>query len=547
MKEVILSPGSRCAPLTLAFVRHPLINTRTISDERSAAFIALGISQQSQNTTCLVCTSGSAAYNYAPAIAEAYYENIPLLILTADRPPEWIGQRDGQTIQQENIYGKHVKASYSLPVDYNHPDSRWHIERIINEAINISQEYPKGPVHVNIPLREPFYPEGPIVFDKHVKIFERIAGEPALNEQTWIGLLKIYGSCSKVLIVGGQTDPESSLCQELSVLSEKQSIPVVGDIISNLYQGKTIRHHDVILSSMDEGKIQALCPDLLITFGRSVISKNLKMFLRKNKPAHHWHIQLAGHVSDTYQSLTRIISVSPQYFIRSLNDQAGNSIRDAGFKNLWEAEERKASAYLTGFFARPNLFNEFGSLSLVFRALPENSILHLANSMPVRYANYLGLPQSKSNISIYANRGTSGIDGVISTAVGAALCTRKTVTVITGDMAFFYDRNAFWNNYIPSNLRIVILNNHGGGIFRMIDGPGKQPELAEYFETKQNLIADNTAKDFNLDYSLCKDEMHLTAALEQFFMESPRSKILEIETGSSTNTEVFKNFKSSIP
>lgn len=139
MRDMVLSPGSRCAPLTLAFVRHPDINTKTISDERSAAFIAIGIAQQTLLTTGLVCTSGSAAYNYAPAIAEAFYQQIPLLILTADRPPEWIDQLDGQTIKQESIYGKHVKASYSLPVDYSHPDSKWFIERTLSEAINLSQ------------------------------------------------------------------------------------------------------------------------------------------------------------------------------------------------------------------------------------------------------------------------------------------------------------------------------------------------------------------------------------------------------------------------
>lgn len=546
MKEVILSPGSRCAPLTLSFVRHPEIETKTISDERSAAFIALGISQQTKRTTGLVCTSGSAAYNYAPAIAEAFYQQIPLLIFTADRPPEWIDQLDGQTIRQDAIYGKHVKASYTLPVDTTHPDSQWHITRIISEAINLSQEFPEGPVHINVPMREPFYPESPIVYDKKIKVIERTEEEKILREDTWNSLLKAYKEASKILIVAGQADPEHHRNSMLDTFVRKNNVPLLADIISNLNKGSIINYHDSILSSKNEELHKKLSPDLLITFGKSVISKNLKVFLRKHKPAQHWHIQPGGYIADTFQSLTKIIPVSPDYFFETLSQKLNQSSPRHSYFKLWEDEEKRAKENLGLFMEKENPFNEFSSLNLVFQALPDNSILHLANSMPVRYANYIGMSEYKNGIHVYANRGTSGIDGVISTAFGTALTTDKLVTVITGDMAFFYDRNALWNNYTPSNLRIIILNNHGGGIFRIIDGPNQQPELDEYFETKQKLIAENTAKDHNLDYALCKSSVQLSSMLDEFFKPDTRSKILEIETDSKTNAEVFKNFKRSI-
>ena len=158
IENVIISPGSRSAPLTLAFARHENLNCKVVADERSAAFVALGIAQQTGKPVVLICTSGSAAYNYAPAIAEAYFQQIPLLVLTADRPPEWIDQLDGQTIRQNNIYGKHVKESYTLPVDLSHKDAIWHVGRIVSEAINLSKTYPFAPVHINAPFREPFYP-----------------------------------------------------------------------------------------------------------------------------------------------------------------------------------------------------------------------------------------------------------------------------------------------------------------------------------------------------------------------------------------------------
>jgi 2-succinyl-5-enolpyruvyl-6-hydroxy-3-cyclohexene-1-carboxylate synthase len=158
VNNAIISPGSRNAPLTIALVRHPEISTKSISDERSAAFIALGIAQNLKAPVAVCCTSGSAAYNYAPAVAEAFFQEIPLIILTADRPKEWIHQYDGQTIYQTDIFGKHVKKSFEIGADYSHPDSVWDIERTINEAVNLAKSYPQGPVHINIPLREPFYP-----------------------------------------------------------------------------------------------------------------------------------------------------------------------------------------------------------------------------------------------------------------------------------------------------------------------------------------------------------------------------------------------------
>jgi 2-succinyl-5-enolpyruvyl-6-hydroxy-3-cyclohexene-1-carboxylate synthase len=190
---------------------------------------------------------------------------------------------------------------------------------------------------------------------------------------------------------------------------------------------------------------------------------------------------------------------------------------------------------------------EFEAIRDVMQLLPQDSILHLANSMSVRYANYIGLETFGNNqprARVFANRGTSGIDGSTSTAVGAALANPdQIVTLITGDLAFFYDRNAFWNNYLPKNLRVVLLNNHAGGIFRIINGAKDQPELAEYFETHQPLNAHNTAKDFKLAYHLIKDRETLKNELAQFFHESEQAKIVEIETNSSQNAAVLQAFK----
>ncbi|MEQ9437613.1 MAG: 2-succinyl-5-enolpyruvyl-6-hydroxy-3-cyclohexene-1-carboxylic-acid synthase [Cyclobacteriaceae bacterium] len=554
IRRAVISPGSRSAPLTIALVRHPDIQTYTVSDERSAAFIGLGMARQHQSPVALVCTSGSAAYNYAPAIAEAYFQQIPLVVFTADRPPEWIDQLDGQTIRQQGIYGKHVKAGYELPVGQTEMDF-WYATRQVAEAINLSQTAPYGPVHVNVPIREPFYPEKneEINFDPAVKVVRTVPGSLALSAVQLQQLQTEWNGYERKLIVAGQQPLHSELSEVVGSLSQQQQIPVVADIISNLHPASAaIKHADNFLSAGDDEAFTALRPDLLITFGLSVISKNLKIFLRKNRPQAHWHIQPSGTAADTFQSLTRVLHTEPASFFQQTKSWEVSS-RAAGFYQAWATKEQQITKKLQTFFEQPEVSaSEFQAVFEVLKQLPDQTNVHLANSMAVRYANLIGLPGHQSQIEVWANRGTSGIDGSSSTAVGAALASDRLNVLITGDLAFFYDRNAFWHNYSLPNLRIVLLNNHAGGIFRMIDGPRQQPELEEYFETKQSLKAKNTARDFGmeyhqLDFTRTDTADKLNALLPGFFHgSSDHAKLLEIVTDSEANASVFRQFKNMI-
>ncbi|MDN5203228.1 2-succinyl-5-enolpyruvyl-6-hydroxy-3-cyclohexene-1-carboxylic-acid synthase [Fulvivirgaceae bacterium BMA10] len=545
ISEAILSPGSRCAPLTLAFVRHPKINTRTIGDERSAGFIGLGLALKSKTPTVLVCTSGSAAYNYAPAVAEAYFQQIPMVIFTADRPPEWIDQLDGQTIRQQQIYGRHVKKSYELPVDQEHPDAQWHVNRIVNEAINESKSFPPGPVHINAPFREPFYPstDEAFKFDQDIRIFEEESCTAKLSESQIELFSKKLGN-KRILILAGQDTLNIKLLEHLNEFSQKHHVPVIGDVISNCHSADNIiQHQDAFLAVRSNDFRKNLSPDILITFGKSVISKQLKIFLRELDIDEHWHLQIAGEVADTFQQLTKIIRVAPEVFFQEIKSKSsGNEASHTYLMHWKQSNETAGKTFSETFFNQE--FSEFEAVKELMSTLPSNSDLHLANSMPVRYANYVGLKDK--SIEVYANRGTSGIDGSNSTALGTALGTKRITTLITGDMAFFYDRNAFWNNYIPANLRIVILNNHGGGIFGLIKGPSQQPELAEYFETEQPLFAESLSKEYGLDYYHCKTRGELISYLPSFFKMGTKAKILEIETDKNINKRIFATFKSNI-
>jgi len=554
VQNVVISPGSRSAALTLAFARHRGIKTKVIPDERVAGFIGMGMAQYSGQTVALVCTSGSAAYNLAPAIVEAFFQEVPLLILTADRPKEWIHQQDGQTIYQNELYGKHVKKSFELPADYTHPDSQWYIERVLNEAINLSQASPKGPVHINVPIREPFYPapDEKITYDRNVRLVERLETQPTLSTETWHRLQEEFENTPRVLVAVGQLPPQSALWNVLKEFSEEMGVPVLGDIISNIPADEAfVRHHDVFLRAKNYDQLADLQPDLLITVGDSFISKNLKLFLRKHAPARHWHIKPTELLIDTLQTLTLQVPVEPVYFFQKLLEdidyqqfvhQDDESEERAIFREKWLQTEREAKRKLAQFLRQETRWNEFAVVDTIMNSLPENCVLHLANSMPVRYANLVG---ASAAVEVFANRGTSGIDGCTSTAVGAAMMTDKLVFLLTGDVSFFYDRNALWHPHLPANVRIVLFNNNGGNIFRLIDGPSAQPELETYFETRHYTSARSAAEEAGLTYLQLNEAQKesFSVVWDMFLNEDNTPKLLEIFTDPVRNGEVFQAYR----
>jgi len=529
ISKAIISPGSRNAPLTLAFVRHPEIRTFVIPDERSAGFIGLGMVLEDMVPVVLICTSGSAVLNYGPSIAEAFFQRVPLLVVTADRPPELIDQQDGQTIYQEGVYGKHVKKSYHFDPGYSTGKSAGIISESIQEAVIHATNYPPGPVHINLPFREPFYPGKDEKFGySKIKLIDQPINSFLLPNSDWVDLETQWNQSKRILVLGRQSNPDELL---LGLLEElPKNVVLAGDIISNLHKlEKTIRRLDTIPEDRN------LIPDLLVTFGNSGISKRLKLFLRKHPPQNHWHIQPAGIVADTYQSITRVIHTTPEIFFTQCK-KWGSPVDDTFLKKWNNTEE--ISEKIFNDLLQTNDFGEFSAVNTILKFLPPDSCLHLANSLSVRLASYIGLRDP--SIKVYANRGTSGIDGSNSSATGMALISNNPVVLITGDMAFFYDRNAFWHNYNPENLFIIVLNNHAGGIFGVIDGPSGLPELQEYFETNQRLTANNLANEHQLDYSRAETQDQLNKALEHFFTPGNGPKILEIITELDNNKTIFR-------
>ncbi len=535
VEKAVVSPGSRCAPLLIGFGRHPDIETISVTDERSAGFMGLGLAQQSGKPVVLVCTSGTAAQNFTPTVTEAYYQNVPLIVLTADRPPEWIDQWDGQTIRQKNLYIDHIKGSFVYDEDSTD---------VAKKALELALEGAPGPVHLNIPIREPFYPES---LDDNVLTTEtrRAQRKDKINKienAVWIEFESILNSSDKVLVLGGQLEPNSQLVELLKQLD----VAVTGDVISNLHGvDGVIKSSDLIFKTDDE----SLMPDFLVTLGRSVISKNLKLCLRKHKPKVHWHIGL-GMVGNPFQSLTKTVAISPEVFLKEwIEKKQKNRLATKGTEIIKKINDK--SAYFSSLLDQQKMVNEklrslleesdfnyFSAVKKVIQGLPKNSVLHLGNSMPVRIANFIGL--NDPTIDVWCNRGTSGIDGVLSTAVGHSLAEpNRKHTLIIGDLSFFYDRNGLWLNHeFPNNLQIVILNDSGGGIFNMIPGPSSQGNLRELFTTQHQRTAKLTAKEFNMNYQGA-------ASIEE--ITGWESGILEIFTDMKTNTETFRKIATKAP
>ncbi len=549
MGDIIISPGSRSAPLTVSFCRHPDLRCRVVMDERAAGFMALGLAQQTGKPVGLICTSGTATLNYGPAVAEAFYQQLPLLIFTADRPPEWIDQQDGQTIRQQNLYFPHCRGSFNLPVDYTHPDARWHAERIISEAINRALGPIAGPVQINVPLREPLYPAADQAVEPQPnrKIIRTVAVQASLAKADWQKLRSTWQQAGKKLIVGGM---HPAAPPALDRLQHDPSVALIADLTANVHQtGGRLPYWELALETKSAPIRERLAPDLLVTFGGPVVSKTLKSLLREYQPRSHWHIEPGGQIIDTFQSLTQVIPLNAATFFETLAhlaDQPGGDHVPAGapstYFDAWRSLGQKAHKLLVSFMAEAP-FNEFQAAYDCLQALPEASRLQLSNSMPIRYANLIGLPER--NIQVNSNRGVSGIDGCLSTAVGAAWTTERITTLITGDLAFFYDRNGLWHSHVPANLRIIILNNHGGGIFKLIDGPTSlsAAELEAYFFTPHPLTAKNSAADFDCDYFYCQDRPTLNQQLNEFFAPRRNAAILEIDTDSTVNAAAYRQFK----
>lgn len=552
IEYIIVSPGSRNAPLNISFNEDDRFTCISVPDERVAAFIALGIGQQTGKPALICCTSGTAALNYAPGIAEAYYQQIPMLVITADRPPEWTNQGNGQTINQTNVFNNYIKKSYDLPVSINHSNDAWFTNRVISEAIEQTMNYGvSGPVHINMPFREPLYGKTDYSGQSLPKTTVTTITTPKLTEETIENLKAIWDKSESILILAGvlpiYEGLSSQLCEVLVNLTEKDKrIVVLTETTANLYHPNFCPSVDRLIDSLEyPSETRAFKPDLLITIGHSVISKKIKAFLRPNtsddQPFHRttWHISEENFHLDTMQSLTHHIPMSPNAFFDQIEPLITLQSNDTYSKRWQNRNKATENAHLD--YLKTCQWSDMKAFEHILKALPLNTNLQMGNSSAVRYVL---LFTQRKDVIYNSNRGVAGIDGCTSTAIGAAIVNNRPTTIVTGDISFFYDSNAFWNSHLPENLRVILINNGGGNIFRIITGPNETNQLEDYFETHHNLQSKHIANLYNLNYYQATSEETLAEALKTFYnkQDNGRPAILEIQTPRFENDKVLKRY-----
>ena len=545
IQYIIISPGSRNAPLNISFNNDERFTCISVPDERVAAFIALGISQQTHQPALITCTSGTAALNYAPAIAEAYYQQIPMLIVTADRPPEWTNQGNGQTINQTNVFNNYIKKSYHLPVEIHHENDEWFANRIISEAIEQTTNYGTfGPVHINMPFREPLYNLVNIE-EKQPKITKTITPTFQLSQNAKSELSEIWNNSEKILVVAGLLPLNHGLNELLKQLTKTDNrVVVLSETTSNLHFENNYPYIDRLIDGFSETEKENFRPDLLITIGHSIISKKVKAYLRKHQAKSTWHIGNEQFHLDTMQGLTHHIPASPfDFFTSFININNISNNENERFKNyskFWRQRDLKIKINHDKFL-KTCQWSDMKAFEIFLKALPKETNLQMGNSSAVRYVQ---LFEQRKDLTYNSNRGVAGIDGCTSTAIGAAIATKKPTTIVTGDISFFYDSNAFWNSHLPENLRVILINNGGGNIFRIIKGPDTTEHLENFFETHHNLQSQHIANLFDLTYYQATNETDLEKILPKFYeqQKNNRPAILEIMTPRFENDKVLKGY-----
>lgn len=511
VKNIVICPGSRNAPLSISCARSGLFQLDAVPDERSAGFIALGRAIRTQTPVALLCTSGSALSNFYPAVVEAFYQRVPLIVLSADRPADLLDRWDGQTIRQNALFGSHVKASYCTPEQYETIEA---FGKISAEAVQHATDGIPGPVHINVPLQEPLYPASDRAFMKQAPVGLSTKAQlksPAIPDLTGKKVFMLRG-----FHLGRNRVSHDYPAQYCDLMSGFASSPVPEQVF--MLDRKDLK--------------EAMQADVLLSDGAAILPKAMKAYFRQYPPEQHYHFSEQGDLADPFFSSPQLIKASLDEIIA---EQSQNW--NQAYAESWDSWSTSMKNHESEFWTDAG-YGEFSASRHFLSRLEPDSVLHVANSMPVRYASFLRSQTER----VYCNRGTSGIDGCVSTALGMAASDEKMHYLMIGDVAFFYDSNALWNHLPKKNLKILLQNNGGGGIFRLIDGPAKQPELEEFFETAHQRNAEALCANLGCAYIRAENQEELIAGLESM-QKQEGPVVLEVFTNKLENQSFFNQYK----
>lgn len=519
IRHIVLCPGSRNAPIVHSLAIDGNFSLHSVTDERSAGFYALGIALKLDRPVAVCCTSGSALLNLHPAVAEAYYQRIPLLVLSADRPEAWIGQMDGQTMPQVGVFASLCAYATTLPLGEGDEDL-WLCNRRINEAL-LTLERRQAPVHINIPLAEP-------LFDFNT---------PTLPTPRRIELLPTHAEdiralaqeAERPLIIVGQLPPDQARHIEPQLMALVPHGVVLGEHLANLQQA--IGNADALLATIQEEQRASLHPDLLITIGGHIVSKRLKQWLRSTPPKWHWHISPEVEVIDLFAGALTHIGSEELWLSPPTTSQ--QTLLKTPYQEVWH----NLSTRLAPPAALP--YSGARAVGELMERLPKGSTLHLGNSMSVRLAQLYPLPQG---VSVQCNRGINGIEGSLSAALGYASADSGLNFILLGDLSFFYDMNALCLA-LPPSVRIVVLNNQGGGIFSALPQMPKDAPSFPFITGQQQRSARLWAEDSGLTYHSVRNEEELRKAMDTLLApKTERGILVEVHTETETDHIVLRHY-----
>lgn len=536
VKDVVCSPGSRNAFLLQEADSLEGVRCHIVVDERSAGFIALGLALAASRPVALICTSGSAVLNYSPALSEAFYQGVPLIAVSADRPYEWIDQDDSQTIRQYEVLANFVKRSYDIVGERKDGDYDWYVNRIVNEGMLEALSPKMGPVHFNIHLNGENSGGGK---DLEQRTYRKVDLIKPLQtpDKNVIARLAEESRGKKIMLVAGFMPPDHKLQKAVMALQSLPNVCIMAETVSNLHLDNSSYMVDIPLFRLSPDEKKDLAPDILISVGGALISRQLKEFIRSFPPREHWSLGYSDVLVDCFKSLTVKIECNASYFIKALAkrlERIQGETKECNYQESWVKVRERYSFDLTRF-----PWSDLTALSVVLKSLPKETNLMLSNGTSVRYGQVI--PYETTHAT-YANRGVSGIEGCTSTAVGLSIYYPHITCLITGDMSFSYDLAGLASGLHSKRLRIIVLDNNGGDIFRFIPSTRSLAIREKYLSIGKEICVKRLAQAFGFRYYLADSMDSLLKTMKDFFVESSHPSILHINTRNAENSKILRQF-----
>lgn len=548
VKHAVVCPGSRNAPIVHNLNECPNITCHPVTDERSAGFYALGMAQILRHPVAVCVTSGTALLNLLPATAEAYYQHVPLVVISGDRPAMWIDQQDGQTLPQLNALGRFVSKAVSLP-EPSTDDERWYCNRLVNEALLCCQRHGGSPVHLNVPISEPLF-----TFNVPALPTERVIRQIAATTDVahCQPFLADFQSAKRPMIVVGQLSNKEARRMALQLCELSTDVVVVYECLgmachedaprypNSLTEGHFPLHIDKVLAHMQQ--VEQYQPDVVVYLGGALVSKRLKAFLRQSPAAKTWIVNERGAIYDTFQNLSGVIEGASSdvlevilRYVRGEKEEQRQPFESV-FRSRWATLIQQVQAQNERFHPP---YSSLQAVKLLFETASNKGryVLHAANSMSVRLVNYF------ASDYVFCNRGVNGIDGSLSTAAGCSLVTTQNVYCVIGDLSFFYDQNALWHS-LEGNFRVLLLNNGGGVIFQSLPGLKDSTAQQTLISAQHHTIACGICQQNNVAYLSAHDEEELENNMNRFVNDNfDRPVVFEVFTSQEQDEQAMNEYK----